>query len=272
MKLIIILLCLGIDRFTPLGQWVRNYGWLKGYFKYHQQYLGSTPFGKHTFGLLTALVPAIIVIGLLQWIFAYCAWPIPEFLLGALALFYSLGTISNMPLFSGPSQSASIEDAARQQGAITPAKQDNVLWQAQTQIFAVLFWFVLLGAVGAVLYRFSRILAERSQTVDLPIEGLQGPAQCWINLLDWLPVRLLGLCIALAGRFEQTFKIWWTQILVHPKENQVYLNACVQEALEPGKADVQALSSLFQRVLAIVLAIFALMVLVALWHSPTQLR
>ena len=33
-----------------------------------------------------------------------------------------------------------------------------------------------------------------------------------MDLLDWLPSRLLGLTYALVGRFAPSFNLWWQQL------------------------------------------------------------
>ena len=67
------------------------------------------------------------------------------------------------------------------------------------RMFAVLFWFVFLGPVGALLYRLSVLYRERSP--DRFIER-------WVWLLEWPVVRLMGLTWALAGNFDTCFQHW----------------------------------------------------------------
>ena len=58
--------------------------------------------------------------------------------------------------------------------------------------FAVLFWFVLTGPVGALVYR---LLQLHAATVDAPLPGKL------LSLADWIPSRLLAATFALAGDF-----------------------------------------------------------------------
>lgn len=67
------------------------------------------------------------------------------------------------------------------------------------RMFAVLFWFVLLGPVGALLYRLSLLYRERS--ADRFIERV-----VWV--LEWPVARLMGLTWALAGNFDACFPHW----------------------------------------------------------------
>ena len=268
MTIIIILLCLGLNAFTPVGKWTRQYGWLSQYFKYHQKWLGTTPFGKGVLGLLMALVPAVLAVAILQWILSHFTWGIAAFIFDAAILLYALGVMPRVEKGSSTKapKTRTVEEAARGQSeAVIATETDNVLWQAQTSMFAVLFWFVILGPAGAVLYRFSRLLSEQTYVEDSP--QIRTTAMSWVSYLDWLPVRLLGLCFVLAGRFESAFKVWWGQIGTGPQNNIAYLEACSHAALEHSNDNPQMQWALYQRALIILLVILALIAVAAQMHS-----
>jgi AmpE protein len=64
--------------------------------------------------------------------------------------------------------------------------------------FAVLFWFVIAGAVGALLYRLSAIYREH--TLAGSNEALL--ADKWLWLIEFPAVRLMGLTWAFVGNFD----------------------------------------------------------------------
>ena len=160
-------------------------------------------------------------------------------------------------------KTTTIEEAARHEGA-TQMTSSGFLWQTETNMFAVLFWFIVLGPAGAVLYRFSRLLAEQTYVEDSP--QIREGASKWIACLDWLPVRLLGLCFTLAGHFENAFKVWTNHLLSSPKNNEAYLNACCQAALANGDSSDRMQWALYQRALAILLIVLALIALASWMH------
>ena len=95
------------------------------------------------------------------------------------------------------------------------------LVDAYRQVFAVLFWFVVLpGPAGAVLYRAAALLAEEWRG---PVTGVEPsplvqsrsefgvPARALLMALDWLPVRLTALSFAVVGDFEDAVACWRTQ-------------------------------------------------------------
>jgi adenosylcobinamide-phosphate synthase len=79
------------------------------------------------------------------------------------------------------------------------------LADAYRQVFAVLFWFVVLpGPAGAVLYRAAALLAAEWKGA-LP------------GLLDWIPARLTALSFAVVGDFEDAAFCWRTQAPMWPE-------------------------------------------------------
>jgi len=65
--------------------------------------------------------------------------------------------------------------------------------------FAVLFWFVIAGAVGALLYRLSAIYREH--TAPHSDEAIL--ANKWLWLIEFPAVRLMGLTWAFVGNFDR---------------------------------------------------------------------
>lgn len=76
------------------------------------------------------------------------------------------------------------------------ALQGHMIWETTQAYFIPLFWYLLLGPLGALGYR----LLERGQ-------GFAWPAADWsarlCHALEWLPARVLGLSFALVGHFDK---------------------------------------------------------------------
>jgi cobalamin biosynthesis protein CobD/CbiB len=89
------------------------------------------------------------------------------------------------------------------------------------QVFATLFWFILLpGPAGAVLYRAAALLADEwsgdahgadTTPIARARETFGRPARRLLWLLDWIPVRLTALSFAVVGDFEDAVYCWRTQ-------------------------------------------------------------
>ncbi|MEO8346356.1 MAG: regulatory signaling modulator protein AmpE, partial [Betaproteobacteria bacterium] len=95
------------------------------------------------------------------------------------------------------------------------------LVDAYRQVFAVIFWFVILpGPAGALLYRMVALLAEEWGAVTPGVEPTAltqardvfgRPARQVLAVLDWIPVRLTAVSYAIVGDFEDAVACWRTQ-------------------------------------------------------------
>ncbi|MEY4590833.1 MAG: hypothetical protein RL497_2909 [Pseudomonadota bacterium] len=111
-----------------------------------------------------------------------------------------------------------------------PALNKAVLQQAAylgfSQVFAVLFWFVLAGPAGALGYRLACIHLH---------------AQPWPGLvrlvwwLEWPAVRLLGLTFAFTGNFLSCIQRWQACVFCSVRSTQEIITYFVLGAL--GVAD-----------------------------------
>ncbi|MEE9422978.1 MAG: regulatory signaling modulator protein AmpE [Gammaproteobacteria bacterium] len=79
-----------------------------------------------------------------------------------------------------------------------------VLVRANDRLFAVLFWFVVLGPVGAVVFRASSVLFKQRMSSD----SFGGWVASIHGLLSWIPARLTALGYALSGHFDSALEGW----------------------------------------------------------------
>jgi len=91
--------------------------------------------------------------------------------------------------------------------------------------FAVLFWFFIAGAIGALLYRLSVIYRE--QTVPNTVEAQL--ADRWLWLIEWPAVRLMGLTWAFVGNFDSC--PWRESLLDTQSSSIIILNNSLRGAL-----------------------------------------
>ena len=114
---------------------------------------------------------------------------------------------------------------------------EEALRASQRNVFGVIVWFVLFGALGlggaagALLYRLGQFLRARWGGGDDSEELLAGHpseadafgpdafgkfARQAFYLLEWLPVRLTAMTFAIVGDFENTIHCWRTQAASWP--------------------------------------------------------
>jgi membrane protein required for beta-lactamase induction len=79
-----------------------------------------------------------------------------------------------------------------------------VLRRADEWIFSAVFWFALLGPLGAVLFRVADVVAERA-AIDRPLTLYARSALRLKLVMAWVPQHLLALTYTLAGGFDGTF-------------------------------------------------------------------
>jgi AmpE protein len=136
------------------------------------------------------------------------------------------------------------------------------------EIFAVLFWFVILGGLGALLYRVileyvrhidispvvAQNLVENEEKTVFVQENLFRPL---LGLLDWPSIRLFGLCVALATTFNKVFAIWKQYFLAPPTQNETVLMDYIKVTCD-DLDDFYCVDGVIYRALLIFLVIIAL--------------
>ncbi|BFM10864.1 hypothetical protein R50072_10170 [Simiduia litorea] len=70
------------------------------------------------------------------------------------------------------------------------------------RMFVVLFWFAVLGAPGALLYRLAAIYARQPVTAESPL------SQRLLWILEWPAARVYYLSVAMVGNFVACAERW----------------------------------------------------------------
>lgn len=90
--------------------------------------------------------------------------------------------------------------------------EESVCIQANNRLFAVIFWFVLLGPVGAWTYRVTDLIRRRAvfnmlrdDSSDTRLVSASETLHGW---LAWIPARLTAIGYAMAGSFDSALNAW----------------------------------------------------------------
>lgn len=83
--------------------------------------------------------------------------------------------------------------------------KENILLQANTRMLGVFFWFILLGPVGAVLFRLSCLLKDNQKDQN---DDFADASRELYDIVIWLPARICVLSYAVAGNFVDTMSYW----------------------------------------------------------------
>ncbi|MGB0134224.1 beta-lactamase induction protein [Dokdonella sp.] len=85
---------------------------------------------------------------------------------------------------------------------------------ALSRQFGVLFWFALLGPVGALGYRLVQLLARSPSFRDVVGDHREVFERAAL-ILDWAPAHLIALTLALVSDFDATVRAWREYHLAH---------------------------------------------------------
>lgn len=140
---------------------------------------------------------------------------------------------------------------------------EHLFIAANRRLFAVVFWFVLGGIVGAVLYRLITLIADGNTRLSVIAHQIE-------DYMDYIPVRIFTFLFALGGHFSKVLAIWRKKAFLGVSFNDTLLTECGFAALgvEPGAslADDSAVEreavGLLDRVFVISLVLIAVVVLV----------
>jgi AmpE protein len=95
--------------------------------------------------------------------------------------------------------------------------EEGVCIQANNRLFAVIFWFVVLGPLGAWGYRVTDLIRRRAVFIDARTDAGDGmsdrireAAVLLHGWLAWIPARLTAVGYAAAGHFDAAIGAWRT--------------------------------------------------------------
>ncbi len=274
MTFIITLIALLLERFFHWHH-VRHWRWFLSYERWLCARMSALP-AELLLGVIA--LPPLLIIGALQYILAGWLWGALEGVLSVIVLLYCLGPHNlwvqayrcidqinkQEPTAIAQAQTSFGFVAADNTQAFHQTFVRAIFSASHQRIFAVFFWFILLGPVGAVLYRIMEFVSTQAMTGAKLASQIKG-------LLDWLPVRLETFLFALGGHFTEVFACWKRGVLTKPSTNEQFLTDCGMAALdlleggrlpETGVAE-QAALALIDRIFVIGLVVLAMMVLLS---------
>lgn len=202
-------------RFHPLAAFGHYTNWLEG----------RMNAGRARWRGLSAWVLALAPC----WLLAFLWWELPvlRLILDVLILYFALGMQSlrehaqriRLALQSGDlalarlrvGEIVSRDTSQLNEEAVARAGVESVLENGNDAVFGALFWFAVLGAPGALLYRLANTL-DAMWGYRTPRFFYFGWAAARLDdVLNFIPARLTALTYALLGNTQRALHCWRQQ-------------------------------------------------------------
>lgn len=252
MILFALLLSLAIDRLWDNIAAKRSFAWFTRYCSSLRRSLGPAQWREGPLGLLLVLLFPLLAVMLIQQLLAGLS-SLLVFLFAVAVLVYSLGP---RDLDSDVQRYVNAREQSDQTEAWAIAREiddelaaptdpsvldrlaiEAILVAAHDRILGVIFWFVVFGPFGALMFRLICILKAQTRGEE-PTSGFARVAEITYAVLAWAPSRLTALNYALVGSFADALYRWREETLHNPTgwrlRNRLVLVASGLGALQLG--------------------------------------
>jgi len=256
MKLIALILGLGLEHIATQVLHLRELHWFDRYFD-----LGLERLKRLNTLLTYAAILLVLAVPLIPVLWASIAlrgtaipWDLPYLLFAVLVVFFCLGPRDLGTEVDEYCSALSRGDTEKSEAVLTElcegdhsgaddidAVEEAIFVQATNRIFGVVFWFVVLGPVGAWLFRVSDLLRQRVAYDNSRQPDEAGKTLAAVEMvhgvLVWIPARLAVIGYALSGSFDDAFNCWRNyelraELPFHRSNDEVV--ACVGKAAMTG--------------------------------------
>lgn len=221
MALLAIVLCLFLERAWPSLEELRSFAWFEQFVDRVQRNAQDRRWSG-TLGLVAALFLPLFAVVMVHYLLAGI-FAVLGFLFAAAVLLFCLGPRdldTDVRLFLNAWEQGDVVRAqsyARQINEFTATSIDaasmgrnvveGILVAAHERWFGVIFWFLILGPLGALWYRLACVLRARCARQSAESD-FRDAAMMMHHILAWIPARLAVLGYALAGSFADAVDAW----------------------------------------------------------------
>ena len=222
MTFLAMIIALLIERLLGDRERLREPHWYHAYAAWLQRALGPGTWGG-TLGVLLLVAPPVALAGLLYALLGGALLSLLALIFSVAVLVFCLGP-RELDAEAGRYVDAieAGDDAGAQvlahalAGPSVPdggaarnrAVAQAILLEFNRRAFAVLFWFAVLGPMGAVLYRVTGLARDDVHAGRWTEPGFAAAVLRLQGILDWLPARMIALGFALVGSFEDAITDW----------------------------------------------------------------
>jgi len=245
MTFLSILIALLLERITPQLIDLRQYRWLREYNQWMIDVLHIERLGPWL-GFAMLMLPLLLVIWVLAAMFENALFGLFELVFNIAIVFLCLGPKELNGQVDRYLDAIEIGDSQQQFSAASRLTRETPMMdlpqqvvqvckslfvEANSRMFAVLFWFTLLGPVAAVFYRLLEQLLQQKILQDSlkHIEHVLHSALGWI---DWIPVHLSLFAYMISGSFEEGLQAFRrgsiSAVNIYDQNNEILQNVGYQ--------------------------------------------
>ena len=219
MTLIILLCGLALEYFLGVLDNIRQLTWFSRYSDWLENKLVQSRYWNTAAGVIMTLAGPLVLIILIDYGLSEIFFPL-SYLFALVVLLNSFGPIFLDQSLDEYIKALDAEDDVQARhyagelchavAAPDPDKDEqeiigSIFIEANERLYAVIFWFIVLGPFGAMLYRLVNSLKFKYQDVH----GAYADSVRHLNhILNWPSARLLVLGNALAGNMIEAMEAW----------------------------------------------------------------
>ncbi len=214
-----ILIALLLERVFPQFIELRRFDWLREYTRWLVDVLHIERFGRWA-SLLALLLPIALVVWIAAGLFDHALFGLFELAFDTLIVFFTLGPkLLDRQVDDYIDAIETGDEAQRQRIAAQVSGNDSasnlaaevagfcrgLFVEANSRVFALLFWFVALGPLGAVIYRILQQLLQPGMLAS-SLAGVKSEIRLLLGWMDWLPVRISLFAYMISGNFDEALQ------------------------------------------------------------------
>lgn len=220
MILISIMLALTLERLGARSlHWQIDY-YVKGYLNAGYSHTAFAPLLNKKIGFIAYLLLPVLLTAFIYQLFDFVLW---QLALNVILLIVCFGCREPRKQYKGYLNALTRGDVeaatlyASKMGHKRTANEVGGEWFGQTLAWvnfrhycAVIFWFVALGAPGAVLYAIVRSVFDivGQQHKEVAYSGYQDRVEALLFWLNWLPARITSFGYLIIGNFSKGTHYW----------------------------------------------------------------
>ena len=197
--------------FRRADQW-RGFAWFNQFTDWVCHQLDSSSVRDGPVVVLAIIAPLLFAIWLVSAMLGG-VWNLFDFVFSVLILILALGPVDPIRQVqdyydalkrddndAAKSHASDLLGHEADENPVLVAEQvkQTLLIKTCSGIIGVFFWFIIMGPVGAAMFRLSCLLKVRFEGVET---GFSKSVKELYNILMWIPARITVLCFAVIGNF-----------------------------------------------------------------------